>query len=233
MSQHVRAVSFDFGQTLASLDASMLESKLSRRGISSSEARLEGALPIAWAAYDAAVRAGISGHPWKLFMRTLLRTAAVTPASSIEKAVDFLWDDQPRVNLWRRPIPGMIELCSALRGEGVAVGVLTNSEGRAAELLEELGWRDVFVTVVDSGRVGMEKPDPRIFALMSEQLGAPAEAIVHVGDSLGADVMGAIRAGMRAVWFGGRRGEEPSGAIVCNDATELRLTLAALTRAPS
>ncbi|NUP05084.1 MAG: HAD family hydrolase [Polyangiaceae bacterium] len=224
----IRAVSFDFGQTLASLDASMLLTKLVRRGMRADVGHLERALPVAWAAYDAAVRAGIAGHPWKLFMRTLLEEARCEPASAVDAAVDFLWDDQPTANLWRRPIAGMIELCRELKSDGMRIGILTNSEGRAAELVAELGWAGIFDTVVDSGRVGVEKPDPRIFAMMAEQLEHPQNEIVHVGDSLGADVKGAVRAGMRAVWFGGRAADAPEGVLVCAAATDLREALAAL-----
>lgn len=194
-------VSFDFGQTLASLDCAFLAQKLAHRGVQTSEASLEGALGTAWAAYDLAVRDGIAGHPWKLFMKTLLRGAGLPASEAIAASVDFLWQDQPHKNLWRRPIPGMIDLARTLSSRGLRVGVLTNSEGRAAELIDELGWNGIFDVVVDSGRVQVEKPDPRIFQIFARQIGVPIDSILHLGDSLGADVHGARRAGMRALWF--------------------------------
>jgi putative hydrolase of the HAD superfamily len=49
----------------------------------------------------------------------------------------------------------------------------------------------------------MSKPDPRVFALVLERLGArPCEA-AHVGDILRTDIIGAQGAGMRAVHFVG------------------------------
>jgi len=162
-------------------------------------------------------------------MRTLLERAGVEPGAELERTVDLLWDDQPRANLWRKAIPDMIELARELQAANVPIGVLTNSEGRAAELIEELGWSALFPVVVDSGRVGIDKPDARMFAIMSERLGVPAERIVHIGDSLGADVLGATRAGMRAIWFGGREAEAPDGVFVCANAALVRATLSSLS----
>jgi putative hydrolase of the HAD superfamily len=54
--------------------------------------------------------------------------------------------------------------------------------------------------VVDSGVVGVSKPDPRIFGLALDALGVPAASsgtVVHVGDSLRYDVTGALAAGVR------------------------------------
>lgn len=228
------AVSFDFGQTLASMDPAMLARRLGEIGVDASAGRLEAALPGAWAAYDAAVQAGRSGHPWKLLMATLLEGAGVAEADRA-RAVEWLWDEQPRQNLWRRPVPGMIELCRDLTRAGVPIGVLSNSEGRLAELIAEMGWAADLPLVADSGRLGIEKPDPAIFAWMVERLGVPAGRVVHVGDSLGADVQGALRAGLRAVWFsvpgaGSATVPDglPDGVPVARSAAELRAVLVEL-----
>jgi putative hydrolase of the HAD superfamily len=150
----------------------------------------------------------------------------VTPAS-IDPIVDWLWTEQPVQNLWRRPIAGMIELCRDLRGAGVPVGVVSNSEGRLAELIDEIGWAGDFAVVADSGRLGVEKPDPAIFLWAAERLGVPAGSIAHVGDSWGADVEGACRAGMAAIWFRPRMAREaPPGVERASDAAEVRAVLA-------
>ncbi|AKT36668.1 HAD family hydrolase [Chondromyces crocatus] len=221
----IRAVSFDFGQTLAELDTAMLSRRLLERGVRVPVEQLEGAVPSAWEAYNTAIHRGESGHPWKTLMSRLLEVAGVeaTAASSggagnLEAAgragdaegglgrsalVDWLWDEQPRRNLWRRPIAGMIELVEELQRAGIPVAVLSNSEGRLAELADELGWRARFVAIADSGKLGFEKPGREIFAWTAAALGVSLEHVAHVGDSLAADVEGALAAGMRAVWFGG------------------------------
>ncbi len=194
------AVTFDFGQTLCELDCSLLAERLAERGIAAGASPLEAGVTEAWRAYDAAIAAGLGGHPWKKLMDRLLASAGVTEPSR-SAAVDWLWTEQPRRNLWRRPIAGMIELCRELAGAGVPLGVISNSEGRLAELIAEVGWAGDFGAVADSGRLGMEKPDTPIFRWTAERLGTPLDRIVHVGDSWGADVDGARRAGMRAIRF--------------------------------
>jgi HAD superfamily hydrolase (TIGR01509 family) len=219
------AVSFDFGQTLAELDTALLAHRIETRGLPASAEALEAAVPTAWLAYNEAVTAGISGHPWKLLMTTLLRRTGMTQSDAvIGDLVDFLWDQQPISNLWRRPVPGMIELVRELRRAGVPVAVLSNSEGRLAELADELGWLDDFVAIADSGRLGMEKPGRAIFEWTAERLGAPLTAVVHVGDSVAADVVGALGAGMSAVWFGAT--DEQARARFPREYEELRLAAA-------
>jgi putative hydrolase of the HAD superfamily len=193
------AVSFDFGQTLAELDPVMLALRVGERGAAITPEQVRDALPGAWRRYDEAIAAGLGGHPWKLLMRGLLEGAVQGAAR--DALVDWLWDEQPRKNLWRRPVPGMIDLVRDLGRAGVPVAVLSNSEGRLAELVDELGWGPHFVAVADSGRLDMEKPDRRIFEWTAERLGVPIDRVVHVGDSWQADVLGALGAGMRAVWF--------------------------------
>lgn len=224
------AVTFDFGQTLCDIDTEMLARRLAERGVRAAPGDLEQAVDGAWRAYDAAIHAGFGGHPWKILMRELLSRAGVA-GDALGDAVDWLWTEQPRQNLWRRPIPGMLELVLDLRRAGIAIGVISNSEGRLAELIDEIGWFSHFDAVADSGVLGMEKPGPEIFAWTAERLGAPLARIVHVGDSYAADVEGALGAGMRAVWFRPRalpQGTTSTAAARAPDAAAARAALAAL-----
>jgi putative hydrolase of the HAD superfamily len=204
----------------------MLSRRLAERGIDAPAERLEASVPAAWQAYNEAIRAGRGGHPWKILMARLLAGAGVAPGAA-PAAVDWLWTEQPRRNLWRRPVPGMIELVADLRRAGAPVAVLSNSEGRLAELAEELGWSALFVAIADSGKLGFEKPGREIFAWTAAQLGAPLERVVHVGDSLSADVEGALAAGMLAVWFRGdpARAEALGERAVAAAAPETRAAL--------
>lgn len=196
------AVTFDFGQTLASFDTVLASARLAECGVRAEPDHLEAALPHAWKTYNNAIRQGLGGHPWKILMRALLDQAAPTAAAdALTHAVDFLWDQQPIKNLWRRPIPGMIELVDELIAAQVKVAVVSNSEGRLAELIAEMGWSNRFNIVADSGKIGVQKPDRAIFAWAADRLQVPLERIVHIGDSYAADIEGALAAGMMAIWF--------------------------------
>lgn len=221
------AVTFDFGQTLCDLDTEMLARRIGERGVEVSGDALEANVPAAWRVYDEAIKRGEGGHPWKILMRELLVRSGVR-AIDAGPIVDWLWTEQPKKNLWRRPIPGMLEIVDELRDAGVPVGVLSNSEGRLAELVDEIGWSERFEVIVDSGRLGIEKPDRRIFEHAATALGEAVASLVHVGDSLAADVEGACNAGARAIWFRGRAERAlPQGVIVARDAEGVRASLLA------
>lgn len=226
----IATVTFDAGQTLIELDRAMLAARLAERGVVTTAAALTAAQPAAWQRYEQTVRDGGHARPWLVFMAALIVAAAGVDPARAEALAAWLWDQQPTRNLWRQPVPGMIELVRELRGRGVTVGVLSNSEGRLAELLAEIGWGDDFAAVIDSGVVGVSKPDPRIFALTLGALGGTPATTVHVGDSRTADIDGARACGWRAVWFGpdavaAGLGDDP-GVAVAADAAGVRAALA-------
>jgi HAD superfamily hydrolase (TIGR01549 family) len=206
------------------LDLAFLARRLAERGVTVEPAALAAAAPAAWQRYDALVDPA-GGHPWRALMTTLLEGAGVA-ADRIDALVDWLWDEQPRANLWRAPIPDMVGLARELAGRGVRVAVLSNSEGRLAELLAEIGVADAFAAIVDSGRVGISKPDRRIFDHTLEVLGATRPGI-HIGDSWAADVAGALGAGWRAIWFAPRATPVDDPRVgVAHDAAGVRAILA-------
>ena len=229
------AVTFDVGQTLLELDAAYLAARLASQGVVVTVAVIDAASAGAWASYEAEIRAGGEHHPWKLLMERWLAGAGVGAGAGPGRhaLVEWLWQAQPTHNLWRRPVPGMIDVVDALRGRGVVVGVVSNSEGHVAELLAEVGWGDRFAAVADSGRLGVAKPDPGIFAWAAAALGADPARSIHVGDSDAADVAGARAAGWSALWFGPqaaatRAAGAPArpGVLVAADADEVAAALA-------
>jgi putative hydrolase of the HAD superfamily len=217
-------VTFDAGQTVIDLDLAFLARRLAERGVTVEIPALAAAVPTAWQHYDALV-APAGGHPWHQLMTALLTGAGIAP-DRIGALVDWLWSEQPRANLWRAPIPGMVALARELGARGARVAILSNSEGRLAELLAEIGIADVFAAVIDSGRLAIEKPDRRIFDHALAVLGAHRPGI-HIGDSWPADIAGALGAGWRAIWFGRRATpvDDPRVAIA-RDAAEVRAVLA-------
>jgi len=233
----IATVTFDAGQTLIELDTAMLAARLGERGVATTAAALAGAQPAAWQRYEQLVTAGGHDQPWQVFMAALIVGATGVDADRAAALAAWLWTEQPRRNLWRRPVPGMIELVRELRAAGVVVGVLSNSEGRLAALFAEIGWGDEFAAVIDSGVVGVAKPDPRIFALTLAALGGAPATAIHVGDSRSADVEGARACGWRAIWFGPAAvtrgaGDDP-GVAVAADAAGVRAALAAWASAPT
>jgi epoxide hydrolase-like predicted phosphatase len=89
----------------------------------------------------------------------------------------------------------MITLIRRARAAGVRTALLSNSWG---EHYPEGLWDNLFDAVVISGRVGMRKPEPVIFAHAAALLGLSAGECVMV-DDLARNVHAAVAAGMVAV----------------------------------
>ena len=66
---------------------------------------------------------------------------------------------------------------------------------------ENCGLDGRFAFVVFSQDVQVEKPDPKIFQITAERAGCDLTEMLHVGDSLKSDVMGAKNVGMPTVWL--------------------------------
>lgn len=95
--------------------------------------------------------------------------------------------------------PDVPETLSALRAAGYQLALVTNRNRPCQDELAELGLLDYFELALTAGEAGTWKPDPAIFALALQRLGATAEAVIYVGDNYYADVVGARRAGLQPV----------------------------------
>ena len=146
-------------------------------------------------------RAGASNPT---YVRAFVAELGVAP-ERIEAALLTLAElgDRTRsgVVMWSELTRGAVATIAALRRAGFAVVIVTNSDGHAAENLADSGVPDV--PVIDSVVVGSEKPDTRIFeaALASAGAGIRATEVVHVGDTLSADVAGARAADITPIHF--------------------------------
>ena len=224
-------MTFDFGQTLAELDHQFLATRARDFGAELDPEAAHAATVAAWSAYGTAKALG-HARAWQAMMLEILRGGGARPLSGpatpehSEALAQSLWAAQPSQNLWRKPIPGMFELVAELGASGVPVGIISNSEGRLAELVDQLGKSALFRVVVDSGRVGFDKPDRRIFEHAARALEVPLSDIVHVGDAWEADVIGALDAGAHAIWFAPTDDRAlPAGVAACRNASELRRAL--------
>lgn len=82
----------------------------------------------------------------------------------------------------------------------------------ARALLDDAGFSPHLEAVLISEETGIRKPRWEIFAGMTDLLGLEPEEILHIGDSLTADVAGAAASGMKTVWLT-RRIEDPDAEL--------------------
>ena len=95
--------------------------------------------------------------------------------------------------------PGAIDGLRLLQSGGPALAVVSNWDCSLEQRLEEAGLLGFFDCVVSSARLGVSKPDPRLFRSALEQLSAAPERSLHIGDSE-SDREGALAAGMGFAW---------------------------------
>ncbi|HEY7848571.1 MAG TPA: HAD family hydrolase [Ktedonobacterales bacterium] len=99
-----------------------------------------------------------------------------------------------------------------------ALALITNgAPDIQRDKLARCGVEPYFPVVAVSVEAGVAKPDPAIFAQTLDALEvSPAEAVM-VGDSPARDILGANRAGVRAIWI--RRAGQPLTSGALPDAT--------------
>lgn len=111
----------------------------------------------------------------------------------------------------RRPIAGAVDLLRALYTRAVIGVVSNNLRDEQQEKLQICGMHPFVTALVVSGDTGISKPDPEIFRIALARVGAAADEAVMIGDAWDADIEGATRAGIRAIWFNPNRRPRPVG----------------------
>jgi putative hydrolase of the HAD superfamily len=193
----ITTVLFDAGGTLVFPSFGRIARELGAEGAAAD--------PAALARADAGVRFEIDrpeviaatsdGSRFRRYLDALAGAAGLPrmPAAAFERL-----DTYHRVhNLWEDVPPEVPAALDRLSGR-VRMGVVSNANGTVRAKLARVGLAGYFELIVDSHEVGIEKPDPRIFALALERMGvAPGEA-AYVGDLYHVDVVGAAAAGLSA-----------------------------------
>lgn len=107
--------------------------------------------------------------------------------------------------------PGAVDGLTRLRANGWRTAVITNGNTRMQRRkIARSGLQPLIDATVISEEVGLRKPDPRIFQLAREQVGAGAtESGWMVGDLLHTDIAGGAAAGLRTIWLSAR-GADPA-----------------------
>ncbi len=205
----IDTIFLDVGNTLISIDFDWIAAELSAREFGCEGEAVRRA--------EAASRPGYSqllfvdGVPagtdlFRTYLTTIFERLDVTAGLPASDRGDLVTELRPVLRpdgrasvLWRTVMPRVPEALAYMRDRGLALVVVSNSDGTAERSLETAGLRRYLSAVVDSAIVGYEKPDPRIFEHALRQSGAMPERTLHVGDLYHADVSGARSAGIHAL----------------------------------
>lgn len=200
-ADNLRAIFLDAGNTLIHLDRPRIFDAYASVGVDADEAKFveaehEARKRLARRAQEGGT--GTEEHVWEEYFLTLFRRCGV-PSEALPDVGRRVREMHEEQHLWTRVEPGTAEALEALRERGYRLGVVSNADGTVENLLEDAGLRPHLDVVVDSHRVGVEKPDPRIFSIALERMGADADESLYAGDLYAVDVVGAREAGLSAV----------------------------------
>jgi HAD superfamily hydrolase (TIGR01509 family) len=133
---------------------------------------------------------------WYLFYSHLLQEIGVRGDVLRDQLVDAT-----RISAnWCEIRPGTREVLQRL-GRRHPLAVISNADGKIADVLERCGIADCFRAITDSGLLGHEKPHPAIFDAALRGMNAAPEQSLYVGDVYSVDYLGATGAGMQAILF--------------------------------
>jgi HAD superfamily hydrolase (TIGR01509 family) len=139
------------------------------------------------------------GH-WRIYFETLLDALALDRPDLLDELTARAFDS----SFWKQLAPGTADILAQLQGH-YRLAIISNADGRIRQVLQRAAIDHFFEQIVDSGLVGHEKPDPRIFRAGLERMAVtPAESL-YIGDIYGIDYRGATGVGMSAVLLDSER----------------------------
>ncbi len=194
----LKALFFDVGNTLLFPNREEMLRPLHDRGAFPSEDLLQEIERLTKREFDSLLESNsaVDHGFWQIYYSHLLDQLG-TPDETI--CHDLVTRTRISAN-WYDIRPATREALLRL-AEKYRLGVISNADGKIAEVLDRSGIADCFETITDSGIVGKEKPHPAIFEAAVRSLGVTPQESLYTGDVYSVDYLGATRVGMQAVLF--------------------------------
>jgi putative hydrolase of the HAD superfamily len=197
----VRVLLLDAGGVLIRPSFGRVREALASRGVDVPAERLAAAEPRAKRQLDRDPAAGggtDAQRGWQYF-NLVLAHAGVARSPATDAALEDLRSQHSRSNLWEDVYDGVRTSLARFRARGLRLAVVSNANGTVGALFDRLELTPFFDAILDSAVEGVEKPDPRLFLIALERVGAAPGEAAHVGDFYSVDVAGARAAGIRPI----------------------------------
>ncbi len=194
----IRTLLLDAGGTIVAPNFARIADEFAREGVHVAPADLERAEVLVRFELDRPEVIGVSRDQdrWVRYLDRMARLAGVerVPPEVFGRLEAY----QDAHNLWESIPAGVPAALDALKSR-FRLGVVSNANGTVRVLLARIGLAGWFETVVDSHEEGIEKPDPRLFAVALARMGVIAAETAYVGDIYHVDVTGSRAAGLTPV----------------------------------
>lgn len=194
----IRALFFDVGNTLLFPNRQKMLRALHERGIFPSEELLQETERRTKREFDALLEshAAVDHGFWHIYYTHLLDELGAADDST---RADLVARSRLSGN-WCDIRPGTRDALQRMKTR-YRLGVISNADGKIADILRQCGIADCFETITDSGIVGEEKPHPAIFEAALRSLNVTAGESFYTGDLYSVDYLGATGVGMQSVIF--------------------------------
>ncbi len=133
---------------------------------------------------------------WDFFLRAVFLKLKVRDEGALEK-IKMRLKNGTSFRAYAE-VPGVLK---ELRSKKVILGVISNASSYLKKILDRAGLSNMFDHVVVSEIEGVEKPHKKIFDIALKKAGVKRDEFIFIGDNFIADVAGASRAGIKAVWL--------------------------------
>jgi len=214
----IETVLLDAGGVLVSPNWERVSETLVRHGIQVSADALRDAEPEARFAIDETHRVATTSDADRgsVYFDLVFAKGGVPAGAARQRALEDLWAYHTEHNLWEYVAPDVAPALERLVAIPVRLAIASNANGVLHRMLDRVGLTRYFHAICDSCVEGVEKPDPRFFQIVLDRAGGRAETTIHVGDLYHVDVVGARRAGLRALLL------DPHGLYGDYDAERIR-----------
>lgn len=219
MDSEIKAVLFDLGGTLIyfdgvwpqvmqAADGALLE-HLHRKGFEVDRTRFKAAFRAELTAYYTERDTEFIEYTTAYVLRKVLGEFGYpdVPDDTLAEALETLYAVSQAH--WKVEADA-IDTLATLREAGFPMGILSNAadDQDVQTLVDRAKLRGYVDFVLSSAACGIRKPNPRIFQIALEHWDFEPAEVAMVGDTLGADILGAQHAGLYSVWVT-RRAETP------------------------
>ena len=114
--------------------------------------------------------------------------------------LDTRWEEiKQNTDPYWLPFEGVREVLDELQRRSIGMGIISNWDWTAREVLTAAGLIDYFDPIVISCEVDCMKPESRIFELALEKVDISARQCLYIGDNYYDDALGSRKVGMQVL----------------------------------
>ena len=132
------------------------------------------------------------------YERLVLEGAGIEAPTSTAMSI---WDQVRDIPYIMTLYDDVAEVLPRLRSAGYTTGIISNMSTNGQQLAQDMHLDRYADFVVTSGDVGQGKPHAPIYLASLARANVDADQAIHVGDSISADVEGALAAGIHAIYM--------------------------------